>query len=168
MSDVISLHGYRLAKLGGRRDCKRSESARSWYDRAVAIEVSDPVGARDAYRRALEGNPELADAWCNLGRMVHEAGEVADAESCYRLALCAARDVAVYWFNLGVALEDQGRAAEAIASYREAVARDARLGDAHFNLARIYERAGDLASARAAVRHWHAYRALTASRAVLR
>jgi len=154
MSDVISLHG----RLGARKGCRRSEGARAWYERAVALEGTDPAGARRAYRRALLANPELADAWCNLGRQVHEAGELGEAEACYRLALCADRQVAVYWFNLGVVLEDQRRAAESIACYREALAREPQLGEAHFNLARMLERAGDVDSARAAVRHWQAYR----------
>lgn len=154
MSDVIPLFG----SLGARKGCRRAAGARSWYERALELEATDAAAAREAYRRAVRANPELADAWCNLGRMLHEAGELGEAEGCYRMALCAERGVAVYWFNLGVACEDQRRAAEAIACYREALACDARLPDAHFNLARIYERAGDLESARAAVRHWHAYR----------
>lgn len=156
MSDVISLVG----RLGRRQGCRRAVPAAVWYERAIELEVSDTLAAQQAYARALRANPEMADAWCNLGRQLHEGGRIADAEACYRLALCAARDVAVYWFNLGVALEDQGRAAEAIASYGEALARDPRLGDAHFNLARMLERAGDVDSARAAVRHWQAYRAV--------
>src|SRR5687768_13186836 len=123
MTEVISL----LGRLGKRQGCRRAVGARAWYERAIALEGTDPEGAARAYRRALVANPELADAWCNLGRQLHEAGRIADAEACYRLALCGDREVAVYWFNLGVALEDQRRAAEAIACYREALARDPRL-----------------------------------------
>lgn len=163
MSDVVSLQRRHLDRLGGRKACRRASvpvGARAWYERGLALEGNDQVGAKHAYQRALLGNPELADASCNLGRLLHEDGDARGAEGCYRLALCADREVAVYWFNLGVALEDQARRAEAIAAYLEALDRNGQLADAHFNLARLYERAGDLESSRAAVRHWQANRAL--------
>jgi tetratricopeptide (TPR) repeat protein len=153
MRDVVSIG----TRLGPRKGCRRAPGARAWYERGVAIESTDPAGARRAYERALAANPELSDASCNLGRLAHEAGDVTGAEACYRLALCANREVGVYWFNLGVALEDQGRRAEAVAAYREALARAPKLPDAHFNLARLLERAGEVEQA---IRHLHAYRAV--------
>lgn len=164
MSDVVSF--LRLGSRKGFRRADRPVTARAWYERGVALEapgIDDAAGARDAYERALGRSIELADASCNLGRLLHEGGDARGAEACYRLALCADRDVAVYWFNLGVAVEDQGRLAEAIACYREALDRDPHLADAHFNLARLYERASDLESARAAIRHLRTYRALLRS-----
>jgi tetratricopeptide (TPR) repeat protein len=116
-----------------------------------------------AYRRALAGQPDHADAHNNLGRLLHDRGELAEAEGHYRIALCLDRSVALYWFNLGVVVEDQGRHAEAIAAYQEAIASD--LPDAHFNLARLYEvvgrRSGDDGAMFAAVRHLTRYRTLT-------
>ena len=150
----------------GRLGCRRARTpltARAWYEQGVELEATDAAAAVVAYERALARDPALADASCNLGRLLHEGGRLAAAESCYRLALSANRDVAVYWFNLGVAVEDQGRRAEAIGCYLEALARDPQLADAHFNLARLYERAGDLPSARAAVLHYRTYRALRRS-----
>jgi tetratricopeptide (TPR) repeat protein len=166
MSDVVSI--LRLVP-GGRMGLRRAVGARAWYERGLGAEAAgDLEGARAAYERALRANPELGDAACNLGRILHERGELAAAEQWYRLALCGSRRspdgsrtasaIAVYWFNLGVAIEDQGRRAEAIACYRSALACDDRLADAHFNLARLYERAGDLESALAAVRHLRSYR----------
>ena len=121
-----------------------------------------------AYRRAIAGLPELADAHNNLGRLHHDRRELADAESCYRLAICAGAGVALYWFNLGVALEDQGRNAEAIAAYEQAIeiaGGGPSSADAHFNLARLLElggrRAGDEVLLRRAVRHLVRYRDLT-------
>jgi len=146
--------------LGPRKPCRRGLPAASWYERGVALEATDPRAAIAAYRHALAGDRFLAEAHCNLGRLLHEAGQVAAAEAHYRLALCVDRDSALYWFNLGVAIEDQGRRAEAIAAYREALARDAHLADAHYNVAGLLERSGDLRSVREAVRHLQTYRAL--------
>jgi tetratricopeptide (TPR) repeat protein len=146
--------------LGPRKGCRRGTAARTWFERGQALESSDPPQALVAYRRALGADGSLADAHCNLGRLLHEAGELVAAESHYRLALCGDPTAALYWFNLGVAVEDQGRSAEAIALYREALARDGSLADAHYNLAGLLDKAGDLRSAREALRHMHRYRAL--------
>jgi Tfp pilus assembly protein PilF len=118
-----------------------------------------------AYLRALAGQPDLADAHNNLGRLLHDRGDLASAEAHYRLALCERRYMALYWFNLGVVLEDLGRAGEAIDAYERALAIDTQLADAHFNLARQIERAARAADdeimLRRAVRHLKQYRELS-------
>lgn len=119
----------------------------------------------EAYRRAIAGRPDLADAHNNLGRLHHDRREHADAEGCYRLAICVDAGVPLYWFNLGVILEDQGRNAEAIAAYERAIELEPASADAHFNLARLLElggrREGDEVLLRRAVRHLSRYRDLT-------
>jgi len=149
--------------LGPRLEMRRGRRAIDLYEQGYALEATDPDAAAAAYRRALAGRPDLADAHNNLGRLVHEAGELAAAEGHYRLALCAAPEVALYWFNLGVVLEDQRRAAEAIACYEQALALDPALADAHFNIARLLERTacGDDVVIHSAVRHLVRYRDLT-------
>jgi tetratricopeptide (TPR) repeat protein len=118
-----------------------------------------------AYGRALAGLPAFADGNNNLGRLLHDAGDLGQAESCYRLAICADGAVALYWFNLGVVLEDQRRDAEAIGAYEAALALDVACADAHFNLARLHEvigrRVGDELQIQRAVRHLLRYRSLT-------
>jgi tetratricopeptide (TPR) repeat protein len=159
MGDLVS-----ITKLGPRRGMRRAVPARAWYDRGCAVEAVDPVGARVAYERALAGRPDFADAHCNLGRLHHDAGELAAAETSYRLAICASPEVALYWFNLGVVLEDLGRCAEAIKAYEHALQLEPTLADAHFNLARQYEQVGrrgaDDLVMRRAVRHLKRYRDL--------
>src|SRR5262245_40592931 len=112
MGDMVT---FRPAGLGARKPCLRAVPADVWYDRAVAVEETDAATAITLYRRALAANPDHGDAHCNLGRLLHEAGDRRTAESHYRLALCTRADVGVYWFNLGVAVEDQRRRAEAVA-----------------------------------------------------
>jgi tetratricopeptide (TPR) repeat protein len=149
-------------KLGQRRGMRRGTSVHTWYERGCALEGTDSSAAMAAYRRALAGQPELADAHCNLGRLHHDRGELADAEACYRLAACCEPGVALYWFNLGVALDDQGRRAEAIGAYQRAIALHGGLADAHYNLARLYEQVGRAADDEVmlcrAVRHLARYR----------
>ena len=153
--------------IGRRRGLRRATSAAAWYELGCGLEDSDPRGAAAAYEHALTGNPNLADAWNNLGRMAHESASLPIAESCYRLAICADATVGLYWFNLGVSVEDQGRHAEAIAAYERAIELEPGLADAYFNLARLLEliarRAGDELMLRRAVRHLLSYRKLAVS-----
>jgi tetratricopeptide (TPR) repeat protein len=93
----------------------------------------------------------------NLGRLLHEQGQAADAARHYRQALAAGHH-AIAAFNLGVALEDLDQPAEAQEAYRRALAADDTLAEAHYNLARLCERRGE---AQAALRHYHQYRNLT-------
>lgn len=159
MGDLLFL------SLGPRRGMRKGTSAVGWYERGCELEAVDPDAAMNAYRRALSGRPDLADAHNNLGRLLHDRGELAAAEAHYRLALCAAPNVALYWFNLGVVTEDLGRNSEAVAAYEHALALDAQMADAHFNLARQIERcaraANDEIMLRRAVRHLKQYRELS-------
>jgi tetratricopeptide (TPR) repeat protein len=133
-------------------------TAEEWLHVGLDLEPHDLDRARDAYRRALELDPSLADAHVNLGRLLHEAGHVEAAATHYRQALALRPRDSTAAFNLGVALEDQGQAAEAVRAYESAVGADASNADAHFNLAQLMERAGRKA---AAIRHLKAYRQLT-------
>jgi tetratricopeptide (TPR) repeat protein len=128
------------------------ESAEEHYDRAFALEESDPLAAQRGYEASLAADPQHVEARINLGRLLHLAGRLSDAEQVYR---AAHKPEAVLIFNLGVLLEDLKRESEALRAYREALALDPNLADAHFNLARLYEKADD---AKASLRHLLAYR----------
>ena len=133
------------------------DAAEEWYERGVEIEDDDPGEAMQAYRKALEVNPELADAHLNLGRLLHETDGAAAAEPCYRRALAVRPDDPTALFNLGVALQDLDRPHEAIEVYEKALELEPRLADAHFNLAGIYEKLGRM---KAVIRHLKSYKKL--------
>ena len=158
MGDLVSI------AIGPRRGLRRATSARTYLERGYALETVDPEAAVAAYRRAVAGQPDLADAHCNLGRLLHDRGDLAEAEACYRRAIAVDPTIALYWFNLGVALDDRGFHGDAIAAYERAIAIEAALADAHFNLARLYEQvarsANDEIMLRRAVRHLAVYRHL--------
>ena len=134
--------------------------ADDWFELGYELELNEPEQARDAYRRALELNPDHVPARVNLGRLLHERKQVKLAEVHYRLALAGEPDNTTALFNLGVALEDLGRLDEAAQTYETAVRCEPKHADAHFNLARLYERQGKKA---AAIRHLKAYQSIRPS-----
>jgi tetratricopeptide (TPR) repeat protein len=145
----------RIAPLARRA---ANASADDFYERGCDLEEADPRAAREAYAKALDLDPDHAEAHVNLGRLLHESKDPAGAADHYRRALARRGDDATAAFNLGVALEDMGRRAEAISAYQLAIAADPRCADAHYNLSRLYEHLGQGAPA---LRHLRTYRALT-------
>jgi tetratricopeptide (TPR) repeat protein len=133
-------------------------SADELYTKGLALEESDPQGARAAYESCLKADPAHVEARINLGRLLHILGRLDEAERVYRLA---GQAEPLLLFNLAVLLEDLDREPAAIAAYREALALDPEFADAHFNLARLYERSRD---AKASLRHLLAYRRMTDDR----
>ena len=152
-----------IAQKGTTQEAKQSVpfSLKEAYDRACALEETSPDEAMSAYRGILEQEPHCADAHVNLGRILHEAGDVYAALIHYRAALSIRPQDATAAFNVGVALEDLGASVDAISAYRVAIETDAHNPDAHYNLARLLEQSGkpDLA-----VRHLLLYRQLLKKR----
>ena len=139
------------------RKKKEPSTAETWFEQGVELEEEDPDGAIDAYRRALDLEPDLPEIWLNLGRLLHERGELAEAERCYRQAVEIDPEEPVSFFDLGVALQDQERFEEAAAAYGQALALDDSFADAHYNLATVYESLGER---QAAFRHLKSYKSL--------
>ncbi|HUP00382.1 MAG TPA: tetratricopeptide repeat protein [Gemmatimonadota bacterium] len=136
----------------------REPTATEWFELGLEHEPSSPQLAQQLYGRALELDPDHADALVNLGCLLHEADRLEEARSHYTRALESNPAHATAAFNLGVALEDMGRPEAAYDAYSRAVAADPALADAHFNLSRLCETTGDRA---AALRHLRSYREIT-------
>lgn len=146
-----------LVKSAARHGSEGALDADGWYQWGCDLEDGAPTEARAAYAKALELDPRHGGAHLNLGRLLHEAGELKQAETHYRAALDDERHRALAAFNLGVALEDQGLSDEALFAYARAVEADPDLPDAHHNLARLLEQLGRKADA---LRHLNTYRRL--------
>ncbi len=138
---------------------RAEESAAQWFERALALEAAEPRAARAAYERALALDPDMTDAYVNLGRLRYEAGDLDAALRLYREALKRdARDPVAH-YNLAMVLEDAGDTKGALAHYHHAVEFDPQFADAHYNLGRLLERLGRRTQA---FQHLLAYRRLTA------
>jgi tetratricopeptide (TPR) repeat protein len=132
-------------------------SADDWFEAARGLEATNASGAEAAYRHALSMSPGHADAAVNLGAMLCEQGQCAEAVDLFDRALKLSPESPVLHFNRGIALEDQHREAEAVQSYERCLALDPDFADAHYNAARLHELLGDQ---QGAVRHYSAYRRL--------
>jgi len=76
--------------------------------------LRDALGASQA---AVQAAPDRADAWANLGRMLHEHGQSAEGVQLLERAITLDPSNAEYWYNLGVAASEagiRGRALEAL------------------------------------------------------
>jgi tetratricopeptide (TPR) repeat protein len=118
-----------------------------WFNLGCELDVSSPAEARHAYEQALALDGGLADAHVNLGRLLHQGGDVARAEGHYRAAIGLAPADAVAHFNLAGLLEETGRAPDAVAAYHRALAADPDFADAHYNLGLLLEGLGRRAPA---------------------
>ncbi len=132
--------------------------ARVEFERALELEDEDPMAACTCYGRAIELDPGLVDAYVNLGRIAHEAGQGREAIRLYRLALERTPDDPVVHYNLALAVDDTQGAAAAAPHYEKVLALAPDFADAHYNLAGLCEK---LDRPQDALRHYSAYRRLT-------
>lgn len=113
--------------------------------------------AAQAYRRALEEDPDLVAALINLANIRYARDELAEAQALYERAIVIDPSYFEAHFNLGNIHHDHGRYAEAEACYRDALALNPDYADAHFYLAVTLEKMGRSSDARA---HWRQYQVL--------
>jgi tetratricopeptide (TPR) repeat protein len=132
-------------------------TAEQWFARGVALESDDAKAAREAYESAIAADPALVDAYVNLGSLLHETGQLAQAERVYRDAITACGNDPGLLYNLGVLLDDLNRKNDAMQAYESALRGDPDLADCHYNLALLCKALG---KPREAIRHMAEYRRL--------
>lgn len=113
--------------------------------------------ASQAYRRALEEDPDLVAAIINLANIRYARDELAEAQALYERAIMLDPTYFEAHFNLGNIHHDHGRYFDAEACYREALSLNPEYPDAHFYLAVTLEKMGRSPDAHP---HWRAYQRL--------
>jgi tetratricopeptide (TPR) repeat protein len=113
--------------------------------------------AAQAYRRALEDDPDLVAAIINLANIHYAKDELAEARALYERAILLDASYFEAHFNLGNIHHDHGRYPDAEVCYRNALDINPAYADAHFYLAVTLEKTGRSADAR---HHWLRYQSL--------
>ncbi len=113
--------------------------------------------AAQAYRRALDDDPDLVAALINLANIRYSRDELAEAQALYERAIVLDPTYFEAHFNLGNIHHDHARYVEAESAYRQALALNNAYPDAHFYLAVTLEKMGRSVDARS---HWRAYERL--------
>jgi tetratricopeptide (TPR) repeat protein len=113
--------------------------------------------AAQAYRHALEDDPNLVAALINLANIRYARNELAEAQALYERAIVLDPSYFEAHFNLGNIHHDHGRYGDAEQCYAEALALNPDYPDAHFYLAVTLEKMGRSGEAR---QHWRDYQQL--------
>lgn len=115
--------------------------------------------ARKLYERCVELDPDFADAHCNLGAVLYNAGSREPARRCFERCLELNDRHVEGHFNLANLLEEDGCDEMALRHYRQALQADPFYSELHVNMALLYERMNQIPNARD---HWRRYLQLDA------
>jgi tetratricopeptide (TPR) repeat protein len=132
------------------------QRALEWFERGCKLDshCSTYGDAIEAYRCALEADPEFADAHCNLGSVYFNQDRRAAARACFERALEIEPRHLEANLNLATLLEEEGRNEAALRHYKAALEADPLTPDTHVSLGLLYEKLGLRRKARA---HWCRY-----------
>ncbi len=126
------------------------------FERGCSLD-SDPATydeARRVYEECVEPDPNFADAHCNLGAVLYNAGSREPARRAFERCLELNERHVEGHFNLANLLEEGGCDEMALAHYRSALRADPFYAELHINMALLYER---LAQTKVALDHWRRY-----------
>jgi len=113
------------------------DDVHAWNLLGQLLRATDAVAAEQAWRRALELDPQSAEALFHLANRLRESGDAEQAIDLYRRALERSPGHAGLLNNLGLALEALGRAEEGEECYRRILAKEPEHAEALANLAAL-------------------------------
>jgi len=132
------------------------QSAVEWFEQGCKLDSNRATFAEaiEAYQRAIECDPDYADAHCNLGSVYFNQDRSASSRACFERALrCDPHHVEAN-LNLATLLEEEGRNQMALRHYKAALDADPLCADTQVSLALLYEKLGLRRTARG---HWRRY-----------
>ncbi|MGH7249288.1 MAG: tetratricopeptide repeat protein, partial [Pseudomonadota bacterium] len=152
----ISRPGPARAGRRQRAAPEHAAEADEWFATALDCEENPDLRPRaiEAYRRVIERQPGWVEPRLNLGTLLYEQGDKAEAAEHFRRAVALDPANSLAHFDLGSALEDLGQFPAARQHLSEALRLEADYADAHYNLARVCDKLGAHLEAR---RHWRRY-----------
>jgi len=112
------------------------KNAQILYEFALALDAQRDFDAeQETLRRAIEANPDLAEAYNQLGLLILQAGHASEAEKEFQKAISLNPQYAEAQNNLGVLYGQQGRDPEAERLFRRAIDSNPQYAQAYVNLA---------------------------------
>src|SRR5437868_1325584 len=99
--------------------------------------------AIEAYRAALQIDPNLSETHNNLGVVLESRGQRDKAIECFRMAVKISPQYADAHNNLGAALQRQGNVSEALSEIRQSIELNPRNPVAYNNLGNALRESGD-------------------------
>ena len=154
---TVSLIGREFDAAAAPAKPVATASADEQLAQARELEAGDPAAAERAYRDAIAGSVDTADASLNLGALLYEADRLDEALAVFEQGLARAPQESRLHYNRALTLEDLQRPDEALAAYEDCLRLAPEFADAHFNAARLAEQLG---KGQLALRHFSAYRRL--------
>lgn len=155
--DLRSAPAAGIAPIGDRGAAERARrAALEWFERGCQLDSERETWgeAALAYQRAIEADPDFADAHCNLGSVYFNQNRRDRARSCFERAVAIQPRHVEANLNLGTLCEEAGADESALRHYRTALEADPLYPDTHVSLALVYEK---LELPRTARAHWRRY-----------
>jgi tetratricopeptide (TPR) repeat protein len=161
-SELEKLRSFPGKKESAATRDDREQKSEFWFQRGLALEeAGSPVAeASEAYRKAIDLNPQASGALVNMGTISFRMRRLREAEDYYLRAVKADPEYALAHFNLGNLFDEQGQVEEARGYYLTAIRLNPRYADAHFNLALLCERNNEVLRA---IGYWQTYLKLDSS-----
>jgi tetratricopeptide (TPR) repeat protein len=144
------------AKESPHAERDQRQSAERWFQRGLDLEQTGAPAEQviEAYRKAVELDPNSAGALVNLGTIYFNAHQWKEAELYYTQAIEVDPDYALAHFDLANLCDERGNHALALEHYLTALRLSPSYADAHYNIALLYQ---SMKQPMKAVRHWLAY-----------
>ena len=144
------------ARANPRAEAEKRTEAERWFQRGLEMEqTGGPIeDVMEAYRKAVELDPQSAGALVNLGTLYFNAHNLAEAEKCYTQALQVDPEYALAHFDLANLFDERGQRAPALEHYQTALRISPNYADAHYNIALLYQGSNQPLKA---LRHWMTY-----------
>ena len=150
--DVLHLSGTLALQQG------RHAEAIDWLGRALQLNnrsgvcamrlavaqscVGQLAEAEKNLRLAVRRQPDLPEAWDNLGFVLKARGRLVEAIPCYERAVALKPDYVSGWYNLGLALQYAGRLTDSLAAQDRAIQLAPQLAKLHYGRALALQQCG--------------------------
>ena len=122
-------------------------SGLSSFEQALILDDRADLKAAELYQRAIEEQDCVADAWCNLGIIESQKGNVTKAFNCFTTSLKHDARHSEAHYNLGNLYFDVNDFRLAQIHYEMAAEVEASFANVYFNLALVQAINNDLAAA---------------------